>query len=98
MTEPVLEVRNLRVGFRTEHGIVRAVDDVSFTVGAREILSIVGESGSGKSVTALSIMRLLEQDALIAGGEILFRGKNVVTLRGQELRQLRGGDGRPSAR
>jgi peptide/nickel transport system ATP-binding protein len=89
---PLLEVRELRTHFTTDQGIVRAVDGVSFELAAGEALGIVGESGSGKSVSALSIMRLLEDDATIAGGEIIFRGKNVVTLRGQELRQLRGGD------
>ena len=89
---PLLELRELRTHFTTDQGIVRAVDGVSFELDAGEALGIVGESGSGKSVSALSIMRLLEDDALIAGGEIIFRGKNVLTLRGQELRQLRGGD------
>ena len=89
---PLLEVRELRTHFTTDQGVVRAVDGVSFALQPGEALGIVGESGSGKSVTALSIMRLLEQDAEIVGGEIVFRGRNVVTLRGQELRQLRGGD------
>ncbi len=85
-------MRELRTHFTTDQGVVRAVDGVSFALAPGEALGIVGESGSGKSVTALSIMRLLEQDAKIAGGEIVFRGRNVVTLRGQELRALRGGD------
>jgi peptide/nickel transport system ATP-binding protein len=89
---PLLEVRELRTHFTTDQGVVRAVDGVSFALRAGEALGIVGESGSGKSVTALSIMRLLEDGAEIAGGEIVFRGRNVVALRGQELRQLRGGD------
>jgi peptide/nickel transport system ATP-binding protein len=89
---PLLEVRELRTHFKTDQGVVRAVDGVSFELRAGEALGIVGESGSGKSVSALSIMRLLEDGAEIAGGEIIFRGRNVLALRGQELRQLRGGD------
>jgi peptide/nickel transport system ATP-binding protein len=94
MTEsaPLLEVRDLRTHFDTDEGVVRAVDGVSFHVAAGEALGIVGESGSGKSVTALSIMRLLEEPARIAGGEIVFRGRNLVRLGAAEVRALRGGD------
>ena len=91
MTEPVLEVRNLRVGFRTEHGIVRAVDDVSFTVGAREILSIVGESGSGKSVSLLALMGLIRDPNAVIEGSIRFRGTELIGLAERDLRRLRGG-------
>jgi peptide/nickel transport system ATP-binding protein len=89
---PLLQVRNLQTHFETDAGTVRAVDGVSFEVGAGEALGIVGESGSGKSVTALAIRRLLEEPARIAGGEIVFRGRNVVKLDQAELRKLRGGD------
>jgi len=90
MGEPhVLEVRDLVTEFRTETGVVRAVDGVSFDIPARGTLGIVGESGSGKSVTALSIMRLLGAGR-IAGGSVTYAGKNLVTLPEPEMRAIRG--------
>jgi peptide/nickel transport system ATP-binding protein len=91
MTEPILEVKNLRTYFYLDEGVVRAVDGVSFNVAPGEALGIVGESGSGKSITAASLMRLLEEPGRIVGGEIHFRGKNVVAMSGDEIRSLRGG-------
>src|SRR6185436_5272051 len=91
-TRPILEVRDLRTQFDTDAGTVRAVDGVSFHVGAGETVGIVGESGSGKSVTALSIMRLLDDSSRIASGEVVFRGKDVLHLGAEGLRSLRGGD------
>lgn len=90
--QPVLEVRNLQTHFFTNAGVVRAVDGVSFSVAPGETVGIVGESGSGKSVTALSIMRLLEAPSRIVGGEVLFRGRDVLRMSQKELRALRGGD------
>ncbi|WP_328702583.1 ABC transporter ATP-binding protein [Belnapia mucosa] len=87
---PVLEVEDLRTVFLTDAGPVRAVDGVSFTVGAGETLGIVGESGSGKSVTALSLMRLLEEPARIVGGRLRFQGRDLLAMRPDELRALRG--------
>ena len=87
---PVLEVEDLRTVFLTDAGAVRAVDGVSFTVGPGETLGIVGESGSGKSVTALSLIRLLEEPARIVGGAIRFQGRDVLAMRGAELRDWRG--------
>jgi peptide/nickel transport system ATP-binding protein len=92
MTAPLLELRDLRTWFDTDAGTVRAVDGVSFSMAAGETLGIVGESGSGKSVTARSIMRLLDEGARIAGGEIVFRGQDVMHLDREGLRALRGGD------
>ncbi|QQS45654.1 MAG: ABC transporter ATP-binding protein [Acidobacteriota bacterium] len=86
----LLEVRNLKTHFSTARGEVRAVDDVSFTVDQGETLSLVGESGCGKSVTALSIMRLVT--GRIAGGEILFEGRNLLELEDEEMRAIRGDD------
>jgi ABC-type dipeptide/oligopeptide/nickel transport system ATPase component len=70
MATPLLEVRDLRVGFQTDHGLLTAVDDVDFTLEAGRTLGLVGESGCGKSVTAMSLMRLLPQPAgQILGGQ-----------------------------
>ena len=88
---PVLEVRDLETQFFTDEGVVRAVDGVSFSVASGETLGIVGESGSGKSVTALSLMRLLEEPSRITGGEIRFQGRDVLAMAPEELRALRGG-------
>jgi peptide/nickel transport system ATP-binding protein len=87
---PILDVRDLRTQFFTDAGIVRAVDGVTFSVAAGETLGIVGESGSGKSVTALSLMRLLEEPARIVGGEVRFQGRDVLAMNADELRALRG--------
>jgi peptide/nickel transport system ATP-binding protein len=86
----VLDVRDLQTQFFTDAGIVRAVDGVTFSVAAGETLGIVGESGSGKSVTALSLMRLLEEPARIGGGEVRFQGRDVLAMNPDELRALRG--------
>src|SRR5258706_9954818 len=85
-----LEVKDLRTQFFTDDGVVRAVDGVSFTVGAGETLGIVGESGSGKSITALSLMRLLEEPSRILGREVRFQGRDVLAMDADELRALRG--------
>src|SRR5450759_2941028 len=71
MQKPLLEVKGLRTEFRLAQGTVHAVNGVSFKVNEGEVLGIVGESGCGKSVTALSIMRLIEHPGYIVGGEIL---------------------------
>ncbi|HET6239722.1 MAG TPA: ABC transporter ATP-binding protein [Acetobacteraceae bacterium] len=88
----VLEVEDLRTWFFTDQGIARAVDGVSFSVHAGETVGIVGESGCGKSVTALSVMRLLEAPARIVSGTIRFRGRDVCAMRRADLRAMRGGD------
>jgi len=88
----LLEVRDLRTEFATDAGTVRAVDGVSFSIAEGETVGIVGESGSGKSVTARSIMRLLDEGARIAGGTIAFRGRDVMHLDREGLRALRGND------
>jgi peptide/nickel transport system ATP-binding protein/oligopeptide transport system ATP-binding protein len=93
MTEkpPLLEVKNLCTQFATSHGMLRAVDDVSFTLLHREAVGVVGESGSGKSVTALSILGLFGPlDHVAAKGEVLFEGVDLLKLPETELRQIRG--------
>jgi oligopeptide/dipeptide ABC transporter ATP-binding protein len=88
---PLLEVEHLRTHFFTREGVVRAVDDVSFSVEAGRTLGIVGESGCGKSVTALSIMRLLpEPPARIVSGSIRFDGRELTSLSERELEDVRG--------
>jgi peptide/nickel transport system ATP-binding protein len=88
----VLEVRNLQTQFFTDAGVLRAVDGVSFSVAAGETLGIVGESGSGKSVTASSLIRLLDEQARIVGGEVRFHDRDVLAMTPEELRTLRGND------
>jgi peptide/nickel transport system ATP-binding protein len=94
MSESLLEVRDLRTYFRTEGGIARAVDGVSFHVEAGEVLGIVGESGCGKSVTSLSIMQLIPQPPgeLVEGSSIRFKGEELVGANAKRLRGLRGND------
>ncbi len=90
MSTPVLDVRDLVTVFHTDAGPVRAVDGVSFTVAKGETLGIVGESGSGKSVTAQSLMRLLDPPARIEGGQVLFEGRDVLTMSKRDLTAWRG--------
>jgi ABC-type dipeptide/oligopeptide/nickel transport system ATPase component len=93
MTEPLLEVRDLRTHFFTREGVVRAVDGVSFAVDRGQTLGIVGESGCGKSVTALSIMGLVPKPpARIVGGEVLFEGRDLTLLGERELSDVRGSE------
>ncbi len=86
----LLEVAGLKTYFFTEDGVVPAVDGVSFSLTAGETLGVVGESGCGKSVTALSIMRLIQPPGRIVAGSILFRGRNLVELTQEEMSHLRG--------
>jgi peptide/nickel transport system ATP-binding protein len=92
MAETLLEVRDLKVSFRTEDGVVRAVDGVSFTVSEGETLGIVGESGSGKSVTMMSVMRLIIDPNATFEGEVIYKGRDLMTLSKGELRQVRGSE------
>ncbi|EHL98907.1 hypothetical protein HMPREF9946_03430, partial [Acetobacteraceae bacterium AT-5844] len=87
---PTLEVRNLKTHFFTRAGVVKAVDDVSFTVGRGKVLGLVGESGSGKTVTGFSILGLVDEPGRIVDGEILFHGQNLARLSEEEMRKLRG--------
>jgi oligopeptide/dipeptide ABC transporter ATP-binding protein len=88
---PLLEIRNLTTQFATRAGVVRAVDGVSWDVGEGETVALVGESGCGKSVTALSIMRLVAEPAgRIVGGEVFFKGRNLLALSEEQMRRLRG--------
>jgi oligopeptide/dipeptide ABC transporter ATP-binding protein len=87
----LLEVKNLQTQFVTRSGVVRAVDDVSWDVAEGETVALVGESGCGKSVSALSIMRLVAGPAgRIAGGQVLFKGRDLLRLSEEEMRRVRG--------
>ncbi len=90
--EPLLSVSHLTTVFDTAGGAVAAVDDVSFEIRAGETLGLVGESGSGKSVTALSIMRLVQPPGRIARGRLLFAGRDLLTLDEPSMREVRGAE------
>ncbi len=90
MSDILLEVKNLRTSFFTDNGEVKAVNDVSFSLEAGKVLGIVGESGSGKSVTAYSILRILQSPGETIGGEVLFKGKDLLKLPEKEMRDVRG--------
>ena len=85
-----IEVRNLRTHFHTRAGVLKAVDDVSFSVNRGKVLGLVGESGSGKSVTGFSIIGLVDPPGRIAGGSILYQGQDLARLPEPEMRALRG--------
>jgi oligopeptide/dipeptide ABC transporter ATP-binding protein len=87
----LLDVRSLSTQFVTRNGVVQAVDDVSWDVREGETVALVGESGCGKSVSALSILRLVEAPAgRIVGGQVLFKGRDLLTLSEEEMRRVRG--------
>ncbi len=88
----LLEVKNLETQFKTESGLVKAVNDVSYHIDEQEIIGMVGESGCGKSVTQLSVMRLINAPGKITGGQVLFEGQNLLKYEanGAEMRSIRG--------
>ena len=88
---PLLEVRDLHTAFHTETGVARAVDGVSFAIDSSQVVALVGESGCGKSVTALSIMRLIDSPpGRISQGEVIFEGEDLLTLPEARMRKIRG--------
>ena len=87
---PLLEIKNLHTYFRTKKGIVKAVNDVSYSVEPGKTMGVVGESGSGKSVSAMSILKLLDNNGYIADGEIVFDGKDLTKLSIEEMYKIRG--------
>jgi peptide/nickel transport system ATP-binding protein len=89
-TAPLLSVEDLRVNFRTEDGLVRAVDGVSFTVAPGEVVAIVGESGSGKSVTSMTLMGLTRSPNAFFEGSAFFEGIELVRASNDQLRRIRG--------
>src|SRR2546428_1386724 len=90
MAEPLLEVKDLKVVFPTEDGLVKAVDGVTFTLSPGETLGVVGESGSGKSVTFLTVMGLVTKREARISGQVIFRGQDLLKLPDDEFRQVRG--------
>lgn len=86
----LLEVKNLHTYFKTRKGIVKAVNDVSYTLDEKRTIGIVGESGSGKSVSAMSILKLLDSNGYIASGEVLFEGMDLTKLSEQQMYDIRG--------
>jgi len=86
----LLKVENLKVNFYTDYGIISSVDDVSFEVDDGETLAIVGESGCGKSVTALSIMGLIDKPGKVTDGKIMFQGRDLASLRKRDWYKIRG--------
>lgn len=90
MNANILDVKNLTVSFRTERGPLKAVQDVSFSIGPEEVVGLVGESGSGKSTIALTILNLLPKAGKVAGGEILFKEKPLLSLDEASLEKIRG--------
>jgi oligopeptide transport system ATP-binding protein len=92
MAETLLEVQDLKTVFPTRDGVVKAVDGVSFRLDPGETLGIVGESGSGKSVTALSVMRLLQRPGKVVGGQVMFKGRDLLKIPEREMQEIRGQD------
>lgn len=88
----VLEVKNLRISFRTNNGNVKAVRDISFELNKGETLAIVGESGSGKSVTAKAVMGLNAANTIVEGGEIIYKGEDLLKYSEKEFNKVRGND------
>jgi len=90
VSRPLLEVENLTTRFHTAEGVVSAVDDVSYTVDAGEVVGIVGESGSGKSVSVRSVLRLIEEPGRIESGRVYWKGEDVLGMDDAALRRIRG--------
>jgi oligopeptide transport system ATP-binding protein len=90
MANKKLEVKDLQISFKTDHGLVRAVRNISFDLYEGETLCIVGESGSGKSVTSKAIMGILANNAIIDNGSIMYNGENLLEVSEDEFYKIRG--------
>lgn len=90
MSQPLLALNNLSTSFFTDKGEIRAVEDVSFSIQPGQTLALVGESGCGKSVTAFSVMRLVDKPGRIVRGQVFFKGQNLMDLPESEMRKIRG--------
>jgi peptide/nickel transport system ATP-binding protein len=89
---PLLEIRELSVSFRTDEGLVRAVDRLSLTIDPGDVVGIVGESGSGKTVSVMAVMRLIRDPNAVIEGQVLHRGRDLLQLPESEIRAVRGND------
>ena len=92
MSDELLEIDALRIGFQSDHRIAHAVRGITLSIRRGEALGLVGESGSGKSVTALAVMGLLAQSARVLGGRIRFKGIDLLGLSERRLRRIRGSE------
>lgn len=90
MAEPIISVRDLTIRYRTKESRVYAVEGVSFDLYPGQVLTLVGESGSGKTTAAMSILRLLPQEAEVLGGQVLFEGRDLIRIDDRQLRPIRG--------
>ena len=88
MSEKILDVKNLRISFKTVNGKVQAVRDISFSLNKGETLAIVGESGSGKSVTSRAILGILAGNAIVEGGEIIFDGNDLLKISDDDFHEI----------
>lgn len=88
----LLEIKDLMIGFNIENEIINVIDNVSFSINESEVVGLVGESGCGKSITSLSIMRLLPRTSVVPNGEILFKNKDLLKLKNDEMTKIRGKD------
>ena len=88
----LLELNDVRTFFKTKRGIVKAVNGVSYSLDSGKVLGLVGESGSGKSVSAMSVLRLLDENGYIDGGDITFDGKDIINLSKSDMYKIRGND------
>ena len=88
--DKILEVKNLRVAFRTTNGALKAVRNISFDLERGKTLAIVGESGSGKSVTSKAVIGILAGNSIVEGGEILYDGKDLLRISEDEMHKIRG--------
>ena len=90
MTSPILEIRGLKVHFKTEDGVVQAVDGIDLAVGRGETVGLIGESGCGKTVTAMAVLKLIAMPpGFFAGGQILWQGRDLVPMSNRELDAIR---------
>lgn len=90
LSEPIIQIQNLKTSFFTDDGEVKAVDDVTLSIPKGETIGIVGESGCGKSVMALSILKLIEKPGRIVSGEIIFNNRDIIQLTEKEMLDIRG--------